>query len=230
MAKDIEFLAADGYLDPQAFKDLAREIDKYGKKEGMKPTTIYFTPKSVPAFDKKKAKADPDAYEKKRAQPVKTKSREPAAGSRVKMVIQLRLYKGIEEKEHGFSRDIKEAIRALESHGKKAEKTIEHNKKVGAKLRERGAKEFDKNLESFEELLQEAGVEAEDIAIGTSMMGKTMILRLPNGGYVSIGKSDEAKFNKAQESGDEEEEAAPKKKAKKSKEEAPAKKKKKKVR
>lgn len=63
-------------------------------------------------------------------------------------------------------------------------------------------KEFDKNADCMTDLLIEAGVKGKDIAVGMSMMGKTIIVKLPNGGYVSIGKADAEKFNKAKASGD----------------------------
>ena len=225
MAKEITPLAADGFLNPEFFIPLAREIDKVAAKEGLKPQEVYFTSKAVPKFDKAKAKAGGDAFTKKRAQPIKIKKRPPVAGARVKMVVHLRLYKGITDDEFGFAKDIKIAIRALEQHGKLAERTVEANKKAGAKIRERAAKEFDKNIEAVKDLLEEAGVDEDDVAIGQSMMGKTMIVRLPNGGYVSIGKSDEAKFNAAQSADDEDEDEKPqKKKKKKGSDEKPSKK------
>ena len=48
-----------------------------------------------------------------------------------------------------------------------------------------------------------------DFAVGTSMMGKTLIVKLPNGGFVSVGKADAERFEKAKAS--EEAAAAPKK-------------------
>ena len=72
MSKELP-LSRDGYLDTQWFTDLAREIDKFAIKEGMKPTLIYFTPKVVPKYDKTKEKAGGDTWTKKRAQEVKIK-------------------------------------------------------------------------------------------------------------------------------------------------------------
>ena len=54
-----------------------------------------------------------------------------------------------------------------------------------------------------------------DYAVGQSMMGKTLIVKLPNGGYVSIGKSDATKFENAQASAEDEEDEKPAKKKKK---------------
>ena len=205
MAMDLP-LSKDGYLDTAWFTQLAREIDKFAAKEGLKPSTIYYSPKVIPKFDKTKEKAGGTTWTKKRAQIVKTKSRAPAAGSRVKMVVQLRLYKNIEDPEYGFHKDIRIALKAIDQHNKLAERVVGQIKKEAEKLRNRAAKEFDANIDCFiEEFLGEDAVEGEDYAIGQSMMGKTVILRLPNGGYVSLGKSDETKFDNALASGDDDE-------------------------
>lgn len=188
-------LSKDGYLDTAWFTQLAREIDKFAAKEGLKPSTIYYSPKVIPKFDKTKEKAGGTTWTKKRAQIVKTKSRAPAAGSRVKMVVQLRLYKNIEDPEYGFHKDIRIALKAIDQHNKLAERVVGQIKKEAEKLRNRAAKEFDANLDCFiEEFLGEA-VEDEDYVIKQSMTGKKLILRLPNGGYVNLGKSDETQFS-----------------------------------
>ncbi len=194
MAMDLP-LSKDGYLDTAWFTQLAREIDKFAAKEGLKPSTIYYSPKVIPKFDKTKEKAGGTTWTKKRAQIVKTKSRAPAAGSRVKMVVQLRLYKNIEDPEYGFHKDIRIALKAIDQHNKLAERVVGKIKKEAEKLRNRAAKEFDANLDCFtEEFLGEA-VEDEDYVIKQSMTGKKLILRLPNGGYVNLGKSDETQFS-----------------------------------
>lgn len=220
------FLAPDGFLNTEAFIELAREIDKFATSEGMKPSTIYFTPKIVPKFDKAKAKAGGDAWTKKRALVVKTKSRAPVAGSRMRMVVQLRLYKGIEDPELGFNKDIAAALKAIAQHNKTAERIIASMKKEGAKVRERAAKEFDKNIDCVINTILKVDddvIDGVDYAVGTSMMGKTLIVKLPNGGFVSIGKSDAEKFKKARESANaSDEEAAPARRPRSSAKAAPA--------
>ena len=133
--------------------------------------------------------------------------------------MQLRLYKGIEDPELGFSKDIKLALKAIEQHNKLAVRTVDHIKKAGAKLRERAAKDFDKNLVCFiNDILKDGDgelLDGVDYSVGQSMMGKTLIVKLPNGGYVSIGKSDATKFENAQASAEEEEDEKPAKKKKK---------------
>jgi len=191
------FLAKDGYLSIEEFIALAREIDKYAIREQLKPADIHFAPKVLPKYDAAKAKAGGEAFTKKRALLIKVKKRMPPAGSRVKMVITLRLYKGIEETE--FAKDIALALKAIAAHNKLAEKTIASMKGAAVKKRDALAKSFDKNLLAVETLLVSAGLKKSNLAIGQSMMGKSMVVKLPNGGFISIGKADEEKFLKAKE-------------------------------
>lgn len=193
------FLSKDGYIDSAEFTSLAREIDKFAAKEGLKPAEIHFAGKVIPKYDTAKAKANPDLFTRKRAQVIKVRTRMPAAGSRMKMVVVLRNYKGLEEFED-FTKDFNAALKAIAAHNKLAEKTIAAYKKEGLKKRQQGAKEFDKNADAFIALLEGAGVKAANIAVGTSMMGKTIIVKLPNGGFVSVGKADAERFKKAKDS------------------------------
>lgn len=196
MASGPAFLGKDKYINPEAFLALAREFDKYAAAEGMKPSDIHFSPKVILKYDvERKKKLGAEAFEKKRAILIKIKKRMPAAGSRMRMVVVLRLYKGWEETE--FASDIEKALDAIDAHNAKATEVIANYKDAGRAKREELAAAFDENLEAFEEVLEKAGVKTSSIAIGTSMMGKTMILKLPNGGYVSIGKADREKFEKA---------------------------------
>ena len=196
----LNFLSKDGYLNIEAFIGLAREIDKIATKESFKPTDIYFAGKVIPKFDVAKAKAGGEAFTKKRAQVVKIKTRMPAAGSRMRMVVVLRDYKGFDEAHPEFNKDFDAAVKAIEAHNKLAEKTVASMKAAGAKKRDVAKKEFDANAEAFLDLLADAGIKDSSIAVGMSMMGKTIIVKLPNGGYVSVGKADKERFVKAKES------------------------------
>lgn len=211
----INFLSADGYINVEEFTALAREIDKEAIKLGLKPCMIHYAGKVMPKFDKVKQKANPDLFTRKRAQIIKERTRMPAAGSRMKMVIVLREYKGFEDNEEfkGFIADINAAKKAIVAHNKLAERTVASIKKEGAKKRDALNAAFDKNLDCFiEDVLKVDGefIDGVDAAVGTSMMGKTLIIKLPNGGYVSVGKADKERFLKAQES---EDNPAPAKKA-----------------
>lgn len=199
-----QFLDADGYINVAEFIALARDIDRMAVKEGLKPANLYFSKKAIVKADHPSAsRLDEEAFTKKRAQPIKEKARMPASGSRVRMMVLLRNYKGLEQYDD-FFHDYQLAVKAIERHNARADKVIERLKTTAAKKRDTLNAAFDKNLNCFiEEVLKDengdflAGVDA---AVGTSMMGKTLIVQLPNGGYVSIGKADAERFEKAQAS------------------------------
>lgn len=208
------FLDKDGLINVAAFTTFAREIDKVAVKDGLKPAELYFSKTAIPKFDAAKDKAAIDLYVRKRHTPTGTKARVPPTGARVRMVVLLRNYKGFLDNDaySDFHKDFAKAQKALETHNKLAERFQEKHKAGAAKKREAANKDFDKNLDSLMDLLTgKAGVDEKNIAIGTSMMGKTVIFKLPNGGYVSVGKADAERFKKAKESANAAEEpAAPK--------------------
>lgn len=193
----MSFIAEDKFIASEEFIALARDIDKHAIANNMKPTDIYFAPKVIPKYDAEKAKKGGEAFTKKRAVVIKMRKRMPPAGSRMKMVIALRLYKGIETSE--FGPDIAAALKAIDRHNVRAEKLVTGLKEAGKKKRETLGKAFDKNLVVVEELLLAAGLKKSALAVGQSMMGKTLVVKLPNGGYISVGKADEEKFLKAKE-------------------------------
>lgn len=198
------FLDQDGLINVQEFITFAREIDKVAVKDGLKPAELYFSKIAIPKFDAAKDKAGVELYVRKRHTPTGTKARAPATGARVRMVVLLRNYKGFLDNDaySDFHKDFAKAQKALETHNKLAERFQEKHKIGAAKKREAANKDFDKNVDSLMDLLiDKAGVDEKNIAIGTSMMGKTVIFKLPNGGYVSVGKADAERFKKAKESG-----------------------------
>lgn len=191
------FLNKDGYVKVEEFTALAREFDKFAKSEQMKPTELYASAKAILKFDiERKKKLGAEMFERKRAVPIKLKRRLPAAGSRMRMVIMLQLYKGWEDTD--FADDINKALDAIDAHNAKAEEFITSFKDAARVKRDAAAKQFDKDVEAFLDVLDAAGIdEKKNVAVGTSMMGKTVIVKLPNGGYVAIGKADKERFEKA---------------------------------
>lgn len=192
-----KFLERDGYINVTNFVELAKAIDRVAAKEQLKVSEIHFAAKAIVKFDATKAKQLGDAFTKKRAQLVKMKTRMPQAGARMRMVVLLRDYKGLSENFPEFNKDFDLALAAIESHNAKAEAYIGKSKAEGAKKREAANKQFDKDVDSLMDVLLDGGVKETNIAVGTSMMGKTVIVKLPNGGYVSIGKADAERFTKA---------------------------------
>lgn len=211
--KASDFLEKDGYVNVKEITTLAKEIDKFAAKEGMKGAEIYFAPKLITKFDAAKLKDKGDAFTRKRAQIIKTKSKMPATGSRMKMQVLLRNYKGLDDTD--FAKDFEAAKKALDMHHKAAEKFQESFKKASRKASEAASKQHDKAVDELIDILKDAGLSEDDIAIGKSTMGKTMVVCVGKGLYVSIGKADETKFEKTLDSLEEDEDEKPAKKAKK---------------
>ena len=192
----MSYVSKDGYINTPAFIELVRDIDKLALAEGLKPAELYFSKKAIVRDDHpSKDKLEASAFEKKRAQPIKLRKRAPVSGSAVRMMVLLRNYKGLDEFAD-YWKDYQLALKAIERHNTKAERVIGNLKAAAAKKRETVNAAFDKNIECFLDLAEEAGLQC---AIGTSMMGKTVIIKLPNGGYMSVGKADKERFLKAQE-------------------------------
>jgi hypothetical protein len=113
------------------------------------------------------------------------------------MMVLLRNYKGLDQYPD-YWKDYQFALKAIERHNAKAEKAIGSIKAAAAKKRDVVNAAFDKNLDCF---IKDVAEELElDYAVGTSMMGKTLIIKLPNGGFMSVGKADKERFLKAKES------------------------------
>lgn len=206
----IKWLNEDGFLNVQEFTALAREIDKLAIKANLKPNNIMYTAKVIPKFDLEKQKKDAVMFGKKRAQVVKARRSMPAAGSRTKMVVILREYKGFEtlEEYDDFKGDIAAAKKAIERHTLKATKEIERLKLAGVKTREKAAAEFDKAINELSDLVGHLSVDDDSIelATGQTRMGKTAVLRIGKHFY-AIGKADAAKFEATIASNEVQEEA-----------------------
>lgn len=188
------YLDKDGYINVKELAALAREIDRKALKKGLKDEEIYYARKLIVKHDTERAKNQGEVFTKKRAQPIKTRKKMPTAGSRVSMMVVLHLYKGLDG---SFAGDVKLALKAIEKHNKHANVFIEKNKEQAKKKREKLNKEFDTNVDVVSKVLIKGGVKEKDLAIGQSMMGKTVLVKLPNGGYISVGKADKERFDKA---------------------------------
>lgn len=190
----MSYLSKDGYINVEAFVELVRDIDKLAAAEGLKPMELHYTKKALVREDHpSKAKLDEAVFEKKRAQPIKLRKRPPVSGSAVRMMVLLRNYKDLDQFAD-YWKDYNLALKAIERHNTKAERVIASTKATAAKKRDVANAAFDKNIDC---LLNKVLPEDAEYIIGQSMMGKTVILRLPNGGYVSVGKSDKQKYDAA---------------------------------
>ena len=204
-----KFLSADGYINTPAFIELVRDIDKLAVAESLKPLEVHFSKKAIVREDHPSAaRMDSAAFEKKRAQEIKVRKRPPVSGSAVRMMVLLRNYKGLDQFAD-YWKDYQFALKAIERHNVKALKSITSLKTAAVKKRDKLNAEFDRNIDVFINKLI-GDNQSVDYVVGKSMMGKTLLVKLPNGGVVSVGKADIERFNKAVEA--EESEAAPAKK------------------
>ena len=93
---------------------------------------------------------------------------------------------------------VKQAMSAINTHLKRADKTKTSVGKVKAKIRDEGNAMFNESIALLSKILGAGGLKDSDKVIGTSMFGKTMLVKLSADNVVSVGKSDIAKFRAAQ--------------------------------
>lgn len=92
---------------------------------------------------------------------------------------------------------VKQAVSAINTHLKRADKTKTSVTKVKTKIRDEANATFEKSVDLIRKALTAGGVKDADMVIGTSMFGKTMMVKLGADNVISIGKSDIAKFRAA---------------------------------
>ena len=97
----------------------------------------------------------------------------------------------------GLAAKVKMAISAINTHLKRSDKTKASVGKLKGKIRDEANKVFDASVTSLKEVLVEGGMKESDMIIGTSMFGKTMLVKLGADNVVSVGKSDMSKFKAA---------------------------------
>ena len=223
-AKVANFLDRDGYLNIPAIVEVSNEMKKFYDTLGnqAKLEGIFFTKKALPKYDAAKAKSMP-LWEQKRAQVAGFKSRPPKDGARVRMVIMLRTYKPLKElaerivnkmtddeyaayeenlnRAEAFQATVAVIKEAIEQHNAKAEKFVDALKSKREKDKAVKSKAFDVVIDTVTDLLIKAGLSEDDVVVGVSMMGKTLLARLPKkAGFISIGMADAERFKKAQDS------------------------------
>jgi len=98
----------------------------------------------------------------------------------------------------GLAAKVKQAVSAVNTHLKRADKTKVSVGKIKTKLRETANADFDSAITAVTDVFLLGGLKESDMAIGTSMFGKTMLVRLSTGSVISVGKSDMSKFKAAQ--------------------------------
>lgn len=250
-ASSNKFLNNDNHLNVAAVKELEDKIQAIvkglpvtnakGKVIKLPIPEQTFTVnrrKKIEKFDSAKNNKGDLNYLAKRALPVKATRRLTDRGSIRNMALLTIFPADKMTKAYGedpfakLRKSIKECVSAFNTHMKRADKTKESVTKEKTKIRDTNNAAYAKAIDAFKSVLEEAGFDMDkDMIESTSMMGKTVLLRVGKGLVVSIGKSDEEKFKAAKKKAAEQDDDAPAKKkvgikSKKSvKEEKPAKKK-----
>lgn len=193
------FLSADGLVDVAAFAKLNTRVVAANKKvleaNTLKrlpklATPILYSRKEIAKYSAALTKKNDHKYSLLRGQPIKSRTRMPAADSRVKMIVLLTgAYEGIDKT---IMADVKKAVAAATQHSRKGEKVVGKVKVEKTKIRDAANKVFDKSVELLKAQL--GGLKATDIIESTGMMGKTVIVRLGPDNYVAVGKADKTRF------------------------------------
>jgi hypothetical protein len=201
------YLAADGLVNPVAFSRLATKINRanasilsdaeaQGQKRGPKVLfPIVYSRKDIAKYLASLDKKGDHKYLTLRGQQLKTRTKMPPAGSSLKFKMLLpAAYEGIDK---ALAAEVKKAMSAVTMHNKKALRVTEKVKTEKGKIRDAANAEFDDNVQALTDELLNAGFKETDLVVSQGMMGKTVLLKLPNGGVVSIGKSDMSRFRAA---------------------------------
>ncbi len=204
MAAPNPFLLADGLLDFAAVAALQKEILEEVKNEDpppkkpRKPASMWLIQrKAKPApFSAKLEKAGDLKYTQNRAIKLMPRKRTSEAGL-IRNAIFLTDYSHIEGK---LGQRLDKAIEAVNKHIPRALKQQEALKTKKAKIRDVKNAQFAKDIDEMTDILVDAGIKESSIAIGTSMFGKVMLVKLPSGNVLSISKADMERFKAAQNS------------------------------
>lgn len=203
------FLSADGLVDLTAFAKLSAKIEKantalVASDENFMPDKpkrikqafpMLCTSKPLHKFTASLDKKGDHKYKLARSQQIKTRTKMPAADSRVKVAVLLSfLYEGVDR---ALVAEVKKAHSAAAQHNKKALKQVDAVKSEKAEIRDAANAAFDENIESLKGILLAGGIKESNIVVGQSMFGKVVHVKLPNGGVVSVGKSDDARLRAA---------------------------------
>ena len=204
------FLSQDGLVDLTAFSRLETKLDKANKalvaanEKQAKPARLkqalpmLCTRKPLIKFTASLDKKGDHKYKLARGQQIKTRTKLPAAESSIKVKVLLTFaYEGLDK---ALLAEVKKAHTAAAQHNRKALKQVDGVKNEKAKIRDAQNAEFDKNVDALKEILLAGGIKESNVVVGQSMFGKVVHVKLPNGGVVSIGKSDEAKLRAAKKS------------------------------
>lgn len=192
------FLSADGMLNPTEVERLAKKILTWQKKNpDSKVTDVYVTAKPLGKYIASKANSKDLAgnakYWTSRHQLVKRRAR-PVDTTKSKAQTLVTVYADFDKP---LVAEVKKFLSAVTQHNRKCDTTKEKVGAQKAKVRDEVNAAFDANIASLKDVLQAGGIKDANVVESAGMFGKTILIKLPNGGVVSIGKSDVTKFNAA---------------------------------
>ena len=194
------FIDADGLLNVGAAAALARKINTAAAKaEAPKVVGVYYTAKALPKRSDSAQKKGDHKYLGLRSAKIRVRKSVPK-GAKPENVIKGEIlavvYEGLNNKP--LEKEMATFVRACGSHNTKGEKVSSKVKDEKAAIREANAAAFEDNVSELKEILIEAGLKATSFAESTSFMGqKSVLVKLPKGGVISLGSSDVQKFNAA---------------------------------
>lgn len=194
------FLSPDGLLNGAAVASLQKRVDTAAKKlEAPKVLGIYYTGKPFQNYSAAQDKKGDHKYLTLRGQQVRVKKSRVTPGTKPELYVKkgkvmLVDYDGLPD---ALEKQLELFVKAANSHNTKAEKVATKVKGEKSKLREAASAEFDKASQELTDMLVEAGIKEANIVEATSMFGKTVLIKLPSGSVIQLGKSDITKFNAA---------------------------------
>lgn len=194
------FLDADGLLNFVKVFQLETKINEFLKKNpDTQPETIFVAARRAKPVKYSAAQAAKEDFKYLAARAIKLAERKrvkPESLGRV--AILLRVVEGLPAK---LAADTKAAASAIRAHIKKSETARNKVSTKKGAVRDAENKVFEKSLDLLKEILTgEKTVKDTDIVEATSMFGKTLIVKLSATNFVSINKSDAAKFKAAKAS------------------------------
>lgn len=192
------YLSADGLLNYDAIAKVQEKVAaalKADKDGALKVLSTYvIARRAKPAkYSASLEKKRDHKYLLQRALKIANRKRlKPESLARVAVLLQI-----VEGLPKALADNLKKVESAIAQHLKKIEKVTEKVKTEKGKIRDAANKEFDANIDVLTDILLEANIKEPNIVVSQGMMGKTVLIKLPNGGVVSVGKSDVARFNAA---------------------------------
>lgn len=171
-----------------------KAVETYGRSaKVVSPILFYTVPKRSKAvkYSAAKTKAKEPAYMKKRAINISERTSVSEA-----VTLLLPVYaKGVLSA--ALEKKMMTAASALKSHINKVPKVKETAGAQADKNRAAKQKEYAGLAKEVRAMLEESGIKAANIILGTSIAGQTLYVKLPSGKVMTVGLSSIENFNKA---------------------------------